>query len=181
MVYRNYDKQNTTTLLEDMLKVCARVVETQLRVEAPSSPSSEQQLVLPYVKVPLLDQLDKTDTPTVPDNYAGALALAVALGIVEGMGAVVLPAFYQGTEQPARVNGVIAPDMPAAQRNVVDEIADVAGVAWSHLLQTLSAVLARTTSADETVNASLFKAYQTFTTVAGVLGLEVPRCAEHAP
>ena len=156
--------------------MCARIVDTQFKVDSSSSSSSDQ-LSLPVLKVACLDQLDKSDTPSVPDNYAGGLALSILLNVVDGMSARVLPVFFEGGNQPSLVDGVIAPSLSAEQRESVKEIGEMVVACWPSVLQAISALLNRTSPNDEAFNMVLFKAVQNIATLSGVLGLEAPRDA----
>lgn len=133
-----------------------------------------------------IDQLDKADTPAIPDAYIYLLGLQCIVSICECFAALTLPVFNAIVVQRSRAAGesvIKAPpalditslpdDQPStAQLRAVHGMVEAG---WPALLAALSFLIA-TNLADELFG-DVVQSYQNVANVAGMLGLTTPRDA----
>ncbi|RDL41810.1 ARM repeat-containing protein [Venustampulla echinocandica] len=151
------------------------------------------------MRVPCIDQLDKTDPPSVPESYIYSLTLACISGFSEGLAKFILPLTVpdRPRKKPARqpeadsnvretperrssnkknpipVNPLVLEDHP-----LYDEVKICAGIVdqcWPAILATCSTFLYAALDSD--YYHGLVRSFQKFTHVAGLLRLATPRDA----
>ncbi|KAG9230550.1 endosomal peripheral membrane protein-like protein [Amylocarpus encephaloides] len=156
------------------------------------------------MRVPCIDQLDKTDPPSVPETYIHSLTLACISGFSEGLAKFVLPLTVperhrkkttprqQGadTNSPESPRGILerkssikknpVPVNPLSLKEhpLYDEIKICAGIVdecWPAIMTACSTFL--NASLDSEYYHGLVRSFQKFTHVAGLLRLATPRDA----
>ncbi|CEG64314.1 hypothetical protein RMATCC62417_01309 [Rhizopus microsporus] len=119
------------------------------------------------MRIQCIDQLDKTEPPTIPETYIFYLSLQCLNSIADGLAGFALSRFSPGSTT------LIQDDDPI--KNDLDLVTEMANVAWPGLLAAMSFYL--TANLDEELFQSTLKSYQNFTNVCGVLDLVTPRDA----
>ncbi|KAI9487745.1 MAG: hypothetical protein EXX96DRAFT_615499 [Benjaminiella poitrasii] len=123
------------------------------------------------MRIQCIDQLDKSDPPSIPETYIFYLALICLNSTADGLAGYVLPKF---SPQSLKLTG------EESKRNEENEkdfiiITEMANTAWPGLLAAMSFYL--TANLEEELFQSTMKSYQNFTNVCGVLNLVTPRDA----
>ncbi|KAI8354550.1 guanine nucleotide exchange factor in Golgi transport N-terminal-domain-containing protein [Choanephora cucurbitarum] len=136
---------------------------TSLVLESLSTSSST-------MRIQCIDQLDKSDPPTIPDTYIYYLALVCLNSIADGLAGYALPEFSPGFTKSASTN-----ESGTDQKKDLTIVTEMANVAWPGLLAAMSFYL--TANLDEELFQSTMRSYQNFTNVCGVLDLITPRDA----
>ncbi|RCI02023.1 hypothetical protein CU098_003406, partial [Rhizopus stolonifer] len=119
------------------------------------------------MRIQCIDQLDKTESPVIPETYIFYLALQCLNAIADGLAGFALSRFSPGSAK------TITNEDPLKQE--LDLVTEMANVAWPGLLAAMSFYL--TANLDEELFQSTMKSYQNFANVCGVLDLVTPRDA----
>jgi len=151
------------------------------------------------MRVPCIDQLDKTDPPPIPESYIYGLVLSCISGFAEGLAKFILPLTVPdrrskkskaGAEDPSnpraglqrrssiKKNPVLVNPLLLEEHPLHDEIQVCAGIVdscWPAILATCSTFLYA--SLDSEYYHGLVRSFQKFTHVAGLLRLTTPRDA----
>ncbi|KAF9574751.1 hypothetical protein EC968_005537 [Mortierella alpina] len=148
------------------------------------------------MRIQCVDQLDKADPPQIPETYLYYLSLICINSIADGLASYIFPIVSQAIhEQQRQTQGgsetsalATARPLPSAFPNTntlelskskeADDIALVtimAESAWPGLLAAFSFFLG--SNLDEELFHNIMRAYQNFTSVCGVLQLNIPRDA----
>ncbi|CAG8983642.1 hypothetical protein HYALB_00004073 [Hymenoscyphus albidus] len=154
------------------------------------------------MRVPCIDQLDKTDPPSVPESYIYSLTLACVTGFSEGLAKFILPLTVPerprkkasrqpgadpASDSPAGVperrgsvkkNPVPVNPLTLKEHPLYDEVKICAGIVdecWPAVLATCSTFLYA--ALDTEYYHGLVRSFQKFTHVAGLLRLATPRDA----
>lgn len=169
-----------------------------------SEPSAGVSTQWSTMRVPCIDQLDKTDPPLVPESYIYSLTLACISGFSEGLAKFILPLTVpdrsrKKTAKQAEIDS--APGAPDSRPNLdrrsstkknpvpvnplsledhplFDEVKICAGIVdecWPAILATCSTFLYAALDSD--YYHGLVRSFQKFTHVAGLLRLATPRDA----
>ncbi|TVY22453.1 MON2-like protein [Lachnellula hyalina] len=169
-----------------------------------SEPSAGVSTQWSTMRVPCIDQLDKTDPPLIPESYIYSLTLACISGFSEGLAKFILPLTVperprKKTAKQAETES--APETPDSRPNLdrrsstkknpvpvnplsledhplFDDVKICAGIVdecWPAILATCSTFLYA--SLDSDYYHSLVRSFQKFTHVAGLLRLATPRDA----
>ncbi|TVY12839.1 Protein MON2-like, partial [Lachnellula arida] len=169
-----------------------------------SEPSAGVSTEWSTMRVPCIDQLDKTDPPLVPESYIYSLTLACISGFSEGLAKFILPLTVpdrsrKKTAKQAETES--APGAPDSRPNLdrrsstkknpvpvnplsledhplFDEVKICAGIVdecWPAILATCSTFLYAALDSD--YYHGLVRSFQKFTHVAGLLRLATPRDA----
>ncbi|KAG8906680.1 hypothetical protein FRB99_006381 [Tulasnella sp. 403] len=138
------------------------------------------------MKLQCIDQLDKADSPAIPESYLYLLALQCLVSICEGLASFVFPLYTAIAIQRPKTAGdqiVTAPRaldlaaLPDAEPSTpqLRTVGAMLECAWPGLLSALSFFIGTNLSDD--LFADTLSAFQNITNVAGVLGLRTPRDA----
>lgn len=147
------------------------------------------------MRVPCIDQLDKTDPPAVPESYIYSLTLACVSGFAEGLAKFILPLTVPERQSRKRVKAAEAeagsdktafegshkiPINPLmlekhALHTEVKACAGMIDDCWPALLATCTTFL--NAALDQDYYHSLVRSFQKFAHVAGLLRLSTPRDA----
>lgn len=147
-------------------------------------------------KSPYLEQLDKSDAPTLPDTYLYAMVLECLSGFSDSLARTILPLTVHTERSRSKSSGrssnprqrarslsfktgaVPLNPLEAKEAPYAARVAAVAGLiesCWPAVLATASTFL--NAALDDTYFRNLIKAYQRFAQVAGLLRLSTPRDA----
>lgn len=179
----------------------AGIISSSVSSSEPSAGISTQWSTM---RVPCIDQLDKTDPPAVPESYIYSLTLACISGFSEGLAKFILPLTVpdrprKKTSRQAEVDS--APGTPDSRPNLerrssikknpvpvnplnledhplFEEVKICAGIVdecWPAILATCSTFLYAALDSD--YYHGLVRSFQKFTHVAGLLRLATPRDA----
>ncbi|KAF9267021.1 hypothetical protein L218DRAFT_955496 [Marasmius fiardii PR-910] len=138
------------------------------------------------MKLQCIDQLDKADSPPIPESYIYLLALQCLVSLCEGLAAFSAPLYTSIVVQRPRAAGdapIRAPpaldisslpqdDPQARQLKIVRDIIDTG---WPALLAALSFIIS--TNLSDELFVDVLASYQAMTNVSGMLGLTTPRDA----
>ncbi|KAL0562942.1 Endocytosis and vacuole integrity protein, partial [Marasmius crinis-equi] len=138
------------------------------------------------MKLQCIDQLDKADSPPIPESYVYLLALQCLVSLCEGLAAFSAPLYTSIVIQRPRDPGsspVRAPpaldistlpqdDPQAKQLRIVRDIIESG---WPALLAALSFIIS--TNLSDELFVDVLSSYQAMTNVSGMLGLTTPRDA----
>ncbi|KAG0202741.1 hypothetical protein BGX28_004846 [Mortierella sp. GBA30] len=151
------------------------------------------------MRIQCVDQLDKADPPQIPETYLYYLSLICINSIADGLASYIFPIVSQALhdqqrQAQGRENANESPESTAARHMLsvfpntntlelsrtkeADDIALVttmAESAWPGLLAAFSYFLG--SNLDEELFHNVMRAYQNFTSVCGVLQLNIPRDA----
>ncbi|KAG1571611.1 hypothetical protein G6F50_004463 [Rhizopus delemar] len=119
------------------------------------------------MRIQCIDQLDKSEPPSIPETYIFYLALQCLNSIADGLAGFALSRFSPGSARTITDNDPLRQDLQLAT--------EMANVAWPGLLAAMSFYL--TANLDEELFQSTMKSYQNFANVCGVLDLVTPRDA----
>ena len=133
-----------------------------------------------------IDQLDKADSPPIPEGYIYLLALQCLISICDGFASVTVPLYNSIVVQRPRSSGestLKAPpaidfsllDPEEASTQQLRTVRDMIERGWPAFLASLSFVAA--TNLSDELFADVLQSYQNMTNVAGMLGLTTPRDA----
>ncbi|KAG7085465.1 hypothetical protein E1B28_003026 [Marasmius oreades] len=138
------------------------------------------------MKLQCIDQLDKADSPAIPESYIYLLALQCLVSLCEGLAAFSAPLYTSIVVQRPRAAGdapIRAP--PALDINSLPDddpqtkqlriVRDIIDNGWPALLAALSFIISTNLSDDLFVD--VLASYQAMTNVSGMLGLTTPRDA----
>ncbi|TVY60725.1 Protein MON2-like protein, partial [Lachnellula suecica] len=169
-----------------------------------SEPSAGVSTQWSTMRVPCIDQLDKTDPPAVPESYIYSLTLACISGFSEGLAKFILPLTVPdrprkkssrqpesdstpGTPEPRsnlerqtsfKKNPVPVNPLSLEDHPLFEEVKICAGIVeecWPAILATCSTFLYAALDSD--YYHGLVRSFQKFTHVAGLLRLATPRDA----
>ncbi|THH00569.1 hypothetical protein EW026_g1995 [Hermanssonia centrifuga] len=138
------------------------------------------------MKLQCIDQLDKADSPPIPEPYVYLLGVQCLVSLCEGFAAFVGPLFNSLVVQRPRNAGEpvvrappaldlssLPPDDPTTKQ--LQLVHDMVENGWPALLAALSFVVSTNLSDDLFVD--VLASYQAMTNVSGMLGLVTPRDA----
>lgn len=136
------------------------------------------------MKLQCIDQLDKADPPAIPETYIFLLALQALTALSDGFSNYTLAAYSVILSSRPRTPGESNTRSPAAldwqnldknDSKVISllTVKDMAQTSWPALLASLSFFVV--TALDDDLFTDVISALQSFTSVCGVLGLELPR------
>ncbi|XP_078594586.1 protein MON2 homolog isoform X1 [Branchiostoma floridae x Branchiostoma japonicum] len=133
-------------------------------------------------KPTFLEMLDKTDPPAIPEGYGLSVAFACLLDCVRSISTIIssiLPPQPGGRMQKngkSRSKQVVIPSSPQLIEPADQQLCEtLATSSWTSVLAALSLLL--DSSMDESATQSILLAIQTFASICGQLGLNVPRDA----
>lgn len=178
----------------------AGVISSAFGVAESSVPGISSEWSIP--RTACLDQLDKSEPPTLPETYAYSLVLECLNGLSDNLAKVVLPYTVQherSKNKGSRQNKIIADgdtqqnrsersqsfrkravplnplDIEGPSQARIKAVASLIESCWPAVLATSSTFL--NAALDDHYYRSLIKAYQRFAQVAGLLRLSTPRDA----
>ncbi|KAH9933694.1 hypothetical protein B0H21DRAFT_699431 [Amylocystis lapponica] len=138
------------------------------------------------MKLQCIDQLDKADSPAIPESYIYLLGVQCLVALCEGFASFTAPLYNNIMVQRPRAAGepvVRAPpaldlsslpaDDPATKQ--LRTVHDMIESGWPGLLAALSYVIS--TNLSDELFVDVLASYQALTTVAGMLALPTPRDA----
>lgn len=133
-----------------------------------------------------IDQLDKADSPPIPESYIYLLAVQCIVSLCEGFAAFTGPIYTSMVIQKPRTAGESVIRAPPALD--VDElpqddtvalqlrfVRDMVASGWPALLAALSFIIS--TNLSDELFGDVLASYQAMTNVSGMLGLTTPRDA----
>ncbi|KAL7278295.1 hypothetical protein ACG7TL_008271 [Trametes sanguinea] len=138
------------------------------------------------MKLQCIDQLDKADSPPIPESYLYLLGVQCLVSLCEGFAAFTAPLYNSIMVQKPRSPGdpvIRAPPALDLSKMPQDEPAtkhlrtvhDMVESAWPALLAALSFLIS--TNLSDELFVDVLASYQALTTVSGMLGLTTPRDA----
>ncbi|KAL0948488.1 hypothetical protein HGRIS_011055 [Hohenbuehelia grisea] len=138
------------------------------------------------MKIQCIDQLDKADSPPIPDTYIYLLGVQCFVSLSEGFASFTTPLYNSIVVQRPRSAGdavIRAPPaldfatLPQDQASTaqLQIVRDIIDAGWPALLAALSFVI--TTNLSDELFVDVLTSYQALTNVAGMLGLVTPRDA----
>ncbi|KAG8863454.1 hypothetical protein FRB96_008194 [Tulasnella sp. 330] len=136
------------------------------------------------MRLQCIDQLDKADSPIIPESYVYLLALQCLVSISEGMAAYTLPLYTSLSSYRQRGTGDPSPTAPGSldlnaladteqHKAQLKTVAAMVERGWPGLLSALSFLLSTNLSDD--LFAETLGAYQNVMIVSGALNLITPR------
>ncbi|KAF9074107.1 hypothetical protein BDP27DRAFT_1399717 [Rhodocollybia butyracea] len=138
------------------------------------------------MKLQCIDQLDKADSPPIPESYIYLLAVQCIVSLCEGFATFSAPLYNTLTVQKPRVAGEapirappaldfssLPPSEPSTKHLRI--VRDIIENGWPALLAALSFVIA--TNLSDELFVDVLASYQAMTNVSGMLGLTTPRDA----
>ncbi|KAF5350099.1 hypothetical protein D9756_009239 [Leucocoprinus leucothites] len=138
------------------------------------------------MKLQCIDQLDKADTPPIPESYIYLLALQCLVSLCEGFASFVGPLYTTLVVQRPRQPGdaairappaldltTLPPNEPSTTHLLI--VRDIIENGWPALLAALSFIV--TTNLSDELFVDVLASYQAMTNVSGMLGLLTPRDA----
>ncbi|KAF9274166.1 hypothetical protein BGZ68_000897 [Mortierella alpina] len=164
--------------------------------DGPDSNVGGLSIATSTMRIQCVDQLDKADPPQIPETYLYYLSLICINSIADGLASYIFPIVSQAIHDQQRLTqegsesseSATARQLPSAFPNTntlelskskeADDIALVtvmAESAWPGLLAAFSFFLG--SNLDEELFHNIMRAYQNFTSVCGVLQLNIPRDA----
>ncbi|RKO89543.1 hypothetical protein BDK51DRAFT_35408, partial [Blyttiomyces helicus] len=179
-IYRSYDaKEHSTKVFQEMISGFGRIIVSERSALTMSplaaasldttgsgaGPSDLFALTVAgaMVKVQCIDQLEKGEPPAISDTYTIYLAILCLNNMVESQAAFALPILQSPTVTPT------------SERDDVLLAIEMANTSWSGILAAYSFLF--TASVDEDIYLSVMKAFQSFISVVGLLGLTSHRDA----
>ncbi|TFK22523.1 hypothetical protein FA15DRAFT_757922 [Coprinopsis marcescibilis] len=138
------------------------------------------------MKLQCIDQLDKADSPPIPESYIYLLAAQCIVSLCEGLASYAGPVYTALVIQRPRAAGdapVRAPPvldlstLPSddPQTKQMQIVRDIISNGWPALLAALSLIIA--TNLSDELFVEVLTSYQAVTNVSGMLGLNTPRDA----
>ncbi|THU96822.1 hypothetical protein K435DRAFT_722517 [Dendrothele bispora CBS 962.96] len=138
------------------------------------------------MKLQCIDQLDKADSPPIPESYIYLLAVQCLISLCEGFASFAAPLYSSIVIQkpraageavirapPALDFGTLPPDEPSTKHLRI--VRDIIESGWPALLAALSFVIS--TNLSDELFVDVLASYQAMTNVSGMLGLTTPRDA----
>ncbi|KAJ3975915.1 hypothetical protein EV361DRAFT_886314 [Lentinula raphanica] len=138
------------------------------------------------MKLQCIDQLDKADSPPIPESYIYLLAVQCLVSLCEGFATFSAPLFNAIVIQKPRTAGdapirappaldfaLLPADDPSTKQ--LEIVRDIIESNWPALLAALSFVIA--TNLSDEIFVDILASYQAMTNVSGMLGLNTPRDA----
>ncbi|KAG6906753.1 hypothetical protein DXG01_012283, partial [Tephrocybe rancida] len=138
------------------------------------------------MKLQCIDQLDKADSPPIPDSYIYLLAVQCLVSLCDGLATFTGPLYSSIVIQRPKSAGdavVRAPpalditslpkDDPSAKQ--LEIVRDIIESGWPALLAALSFIIS--TNLSDELFVEVLASYQAMTNVSGMLGLNTPRDA----
>ncbi|KAI8820484.1 uncharacterized protein EV422DRAFT_567906 [Fimicolochytrium jonesii] len=177
-IFRSYDqKEHTTKVFHEMVTAIRRIIVAEkpaLLLHPPHTANSDTLESIPedqqhsltatgaQIKLQCLDQLDKSEPPSIPETYIIYLAIQCMNRTVESQAEFTLPLLAEA-------------NTPTEHKDDVIMAIEMANASWAGTLAALSFLV--TSSIDDDVFAMVIRAYQNITTVVGLLGLTSHRDA----
>ncbi|KAF8879578.1 guanine nucleotide exchange factor in Golgi transport N-terminal-domain-containing protein [Infundibulicybe gibba] len=137
------------------------------------------------MKLQCIDQLDKADSPPIPESYIYLLGVQCFISLCEGFASFTGPLYTSIVIQKPRVPGDAVVRAPPAldlaslpedePRKQLEILRDMIGNSWPAFLAALSFIVSTNLSDDLFVD--ILTSYQAMTNVSGMLGLTTPRDA----
>ncbi|CCL98022.1 uncharacterized protein FIBRA_00015 [Fibroporia radiculosa] len=138
------------------------------------------------MKLQCIDQLDKADSPVIPEAYIYLLGVQCLVALCEGFASFTGPLYNSLMIQRPRAAGEpvvrappaldlasLSPEEPATKQ--LRTVHDMMESGWPALLAALSFLIS--TNLSDELFVDVLGSYQALTTVAGMLGLSTPRDA----
>ncbi|KAI0773083.1 hypothetical protein BD413DRAFT_603507 [Trametes elegans] len=138
------------------------------------------------MKLQCIDQLDKADSPPIPDSYLYLLGVQCLVSLCEGFAAFTAPLYNSIMVQKPRSAGEpvirappaldlskLPPEEPTTKQ--LHTVHDMVESGWPALLAALSFLIS--TNLSDELFVDVLASYQALTTVSGMLGLPTPRDA----
>ncbi|KAG8975493.1 hypothetical protein FRC05_005562 [Tulasnella sp. 425] len=172
--------------LEVAGRVASVATATVSNVVGMSGPESGLSVGGSSMKLQCIDQLDKADSPIIPESYIYLLALQCLVSICEGFASFTFP-IYSGiaVQRPRAAGDAVITAPPALDLSTLPDadatthdlrvVGAMVDSGWPGLLSALSFYI--TTNLSDDLFADTLTAIQNLTNVAGVLGLRTPRDA----
>lgn len=173
----------------------AGVISSALGVAETNVPGISSQWSL--IKLACIEQLDKSDPPSIPETYLYALLLDCLNGLSDCLARIVLPLTVQHERNRSKANGAAESNGAGRKRSTsfrtqavpinplemedapysakIKAVASLVDSCWPAVLATASTFL--NAALDDQYFRNLIKAYQRFAQVAGLLRLTTPRDA----
>jgi hypothetical protein len=157
-------------------------------VAAGGSTSASLAVSTASMKLQCIDQLDKAESPPIPDTYLYLLALQCLCSLAEGFATHALAIHANIITSSAHRKASAPPESPPRAPSVIQlskldqsdpkvasllTIKEMGETSWPALLASLSFFIS--TSLDDELFAEVVSALQSFTSVCGVVGLDTPR------
>ncbi|KAJ3156735.1 hypothetical protein HDU86_003501 [Geranomyces michiganensis] len=176
-IYRSYDqKEHTTKIFHEMITAVRRIIVSEnpalllhpphvTPAEAAETDYEEQHSLTAsgaQMKLQCLDQLDKAEPPHIPDTYIIYLAIQCMNSTVESEAQFAMPLLTEAST-------------PTDQQDDIILAIEMANASWAGILAAISFLV--TSSVDDDVFAMVIRAYQSITSVVGLLGLTSHRDA----
>ena len=133
-----------------------------------------------------IDQLDKADSPPIPESYIYLLALQCMVSLCDGLASFTGPLYTAIVIQKPRAAGepvvrappaldltTLPPDEPSTKQLFI--VRDIIESGWPALLAALSFIIS--TNLSDELFVDVLASYQCLTHVSGILGLTTPRDA----
>ncbi|EEB92182.1 hypothetical protein MPER_09344, partial [Moniliophthora perniciosa FA553] len=138
------------------------------------------------MKLQCIDQLDKADSPSIPESYIYLLALQCLVSLCEGLAAFSAPLYTSIVIQRPRSAGEAPIRAPPAldisslpqddpQAKQLQIVRDIIENGWPALLAALSFIIS--TNLSDELFVDVLASFQAMTNVSGMLGLSTPRDA----
>lgn len=137
------------------------------------------------IRLQCIDQLDKAESPPLPETYTYLLALQCLSAVAAGFHHSVTPMFNEYATQRCAADQTLSPAAPppfiaeSAENSQLSSslglIRDMADATWSSLLYSLSFFISTALSDD--LFFQVLAAFQSFTATCGLLNLSTPRDA----
>ncbi len=138
------------------------------------------------MKLQCIDQLDKADSPPIPESYLYLLGVQCLVSLCEGFSTSTGPLYNSIMVQKPRSAGepvirappaldlsTLPPDEPVTHQ--LQTVHDMVESGWPALLAALSFLIS--TNLSDELFVDVLASYQALTTVSGMLGLTTPRDA----
>lgn len=136
------------------------------------------------IKLQCIDQLDKADSPPIPETYIFFLALQCLTNLSDGFSSTTLSAYSVILSSRSRAAAARMSEAPAAldwatldstdsKVALLLTVKDIAETSWPALLASLSFFVV--TALDDDLFTDVVSALRNFASVCGVLGLHLPR------
>ncbi|KAK7030884.1 Endocytosis and vacuole integrity protein [Paramarasmius palmivorus] len=138
------------------------------------------------MKLQCIDQLDKADSPPIPESYLYLLAVQCLVSLCEGLAAFSAPLYTSIVIQRPRAAGEapvrappsldissLPPDDPQTKQLRI--VRDIIENGWPALLAALSFIIS--TNLSDELFVDVLASFQAMTNVSGMLGLSTPRDA----
>ncbi|KAL7746319.1 Endocytosis and vacuole integrity protein [Sorochytrium milnesiophthora] len=195
-IYRHYDQQkHTTDVFHDLINVINRLAAEKPLAAATgaggamhsisensthSSSTSESNTLQSdsAMRIPCMEQLDKSDPPHVPDLYLSLLSLQCLILLVDGLHSDVFKAqeVVKRKQSDGAESALKSPDVQVFEANECLATArDMVDSSWHGLLAALSLFVMAST--DEELSGAVVRALQHVTVTCGVLDMITPRDA----